>query len=78
MQQWTENMRKKPLTGPSQKIMSYNIAGLRAYLNANPNGLQDLLARENPDVLCLQETKLQDRNIPDVESKLKLFDFHLF
>lgn len=78
MQQWTDSMKKKPLAGPSQKILSWNIAGLRAYLSAYPDGLQDLLEREAPDVLCLQETKLQDRNIPDVESKLGLTQFHLF
>ena len=38
------------------KIITYNVNGLRAAVN---KGLPEWLAEENPDVLCLQETKLQ-------------------
>ncbi len=37
------------------KIYSWNINGLRAVLRKN--ALQEVIASENPDILCLQETK---------------------
>ena len=42
------------------KIITYNVNGLRAAVN---KGLPEWLAEENPDVLCLQETKLHPNNI---------------
>jgi len=38
------------------KIITYNVNGLRAAIN---KGFTDWLAQESPDVLCIQETKLQ-------------------
>ena len=38
------------------KLVSWNVNGLRACIG---KGFGDFLAREDPDVLCLQETKLQ-------------------
>jgi exodeoxyribonuclease-3 len=38
------------------KIITYNVNGLRAAIG---KGFPEWLAKENPDVLCLQETKLQ-------------------
>ena len=38
------------------KIITYNVNGLRAAVG---KGLPEWLAQEQPDVLCLQETKLQ-------------------
>lgn len=38
------------------KIISYNVNGIRAALNKN---FSEWLTAENPDVLCLQETKAQ-------------------
>ena len=38
------------------KLISWNVNGLRAVLG---KGFLDYVAREDPDVLCLQETKLQ-------------------
>lgn len=43
------------------KIISYNVNGLRA---ATAKGLPKWLAEANPDVLCLQETKLQPDQYP--------------
>ena len=43
------------------KIITYNVNGLRAAVN---KGLPEWLAEENPDVLCLQETKLQPEQYP--------------
>lgn len=43
------------------KIITYNVNGLRA---AASKGLAEWLAEENPDVLCVQETKLQPDQYP--------------
>jgi exodeoxyribonuclease-3 len=43
------------------KIISYNVNGLRSAVN---KGLIDWLTHEQPDVLCLQETKLQPEQFP--------------
>jgi exodeoxyribonuclease-3 len=40
-----------------QKLLSWNINGLRAVLK---KGFAEFLEREQPDVLCLQETKISD------------------
>ena len=38
------------------KLISWNVNGLRACLN---KGFMDFFVRESPDLMCLQETKLQ-------------------
>ena len=42
------------------KIISYNVNGIRAALQKN---FTEWLTAENPDVLCLQETKAQPDQI---------------
>lgn len=42
------------------KIISYNVNGIRAALSKN---FTDWLRTENPDVLCLQETKAQPEQV---------------
>ena len=42
------------------KIVSYNLNGIRSAMN---KGLLDWLARENPDVFCIQESKAQPEQI---------------
>ena len=42
------------------KIISYNVNGIRAAMNKNLTGW---LKEENPDILCLQETKAQPEQI---------------
>jgi exodeoxyribonuclease-3 len=44
----------------TQKIISYNVNGLRAALN---KGFLEWLAAENPDIICLQETKIQEGQV---------------
>ena len=36
------------------KLVSWNVNGIRAILN---KGFLDFVKKENPDILCLQETK---------------------
>ena len=43
------------------RILSYNVNGIRAALG---KGLADWIQQEQPDVLCLQETKAQLDQIP--------------
>ncbi|MDR1500016.1 MAG: exodeoxyribonuclease III [Tannerellaceae bacterium] len=43
------------------KIVSYNVNGLRS---ATGKGLPEWIAKEQPDVLCIQETKLQPEQFP--------------
>lgn len=38
------------------KLVSWNVNGLRACMN---KGFQDFLKEEDPDIICLQETKMQ-------------------
>ena len=40
------------------KIYSWNVNGIRAVIKKG--ALQDFLAKHNPDILCLQETKAQE------------------
>jgi len=42
------------------KIASFNVNGLRARIGI----VTDWLRKENPSVLCLQETKVQDQDFP--------------
>lgn len=43
-----------------KKIISYNVNGIRAAIN---KGFADWLKKEDPDVLCIQETKAQPEQI---------------
>lgn len=65
-------MRPPPLAEgtKSVKLLSWNVNGLRALLKLEGFSVLQLAQRENFDVLCLQETKLQ-ASIP------VLLDVHL-
>jgi exodeoxyribonuclease-3 len=43
------------------KLISWNVNGIRAALK---KGFQDFLDSEQPDILCLQETKISDDLVP--------------
>ena len=45
-----------PFNSP-QKLLSWNVNGLRAVLK---KGFEEFLTTEAPDVLCLQETKISE------------------
>ena len=45
------------------KLISWNVNGLRAILRKGD--LQQLLAQENPDLLALQETKMQEEQLEE-------------
>lgn len=50
------------------KIISYNVNGIRAAMN---KGFGDWLNSENPDILCIQETKAQPEQI-DVQTLIEM------
>lgn len=43
------------------KIITYNVNGIRAAIN---KGFNEWLKDENPDVICIQETKAQEEQVP--------------
>ena len=45
------------------KLISWNVNGLRACVG---KGFFEFLAQEQPDMMCLQETKLQPEQAPAV------------
>jgi len=51
------------------KILSWNVNGLRALLKNHPDALPSLA--ENHDVVCLQETKLQEIHVTDPKLKIE-------
>lgn len=55
------------------KIISWNVNGIRAVLKKYPDALSDLANRHNPDLICIQETKLQESHVEDPKLKLKGF-----
>ncbi|CAM9908105.1 unnamed protein product, partial [Discosporangium mesarthrocarpum] len=57
-----------PSGGPSFTVLSWNVNGLRALVKNSPEILKKLAEEERPDLFCLQETKLQEK---DVESMRK-------
>jgi exodeoxyribonuclease III len=53
------------------KIASWNVAGLRAVMRNHPDALADLVKKHDLDVLCLQETKLQESHLDDPKLKIR-------
>jgi exodeoxyribonuclease-3 len=58
----------------SMKILSWNVNGIRAQVSKDFYGTVRNL---NPDVLCIQETKAQYENTPDLTSELKGYEMYL-
>jgi hypothetical protein len=53
------------------RIASWNVAGLRALMRNHPTALIDLCKEHDLDMLCLQETKLQEIHLDDPKLKLR-------
>ena len=80
-QRWTERMpltRKwNPETAMTSKgsytftVISWNVAGLRAFIKKQPDALANLAERYQADVICLQEHKLQEVHMDDPKLKLR-------
>ncbi|OAY40360.1 DNA-(apurinic or apyrimidinic site) endonuclease, chloroplastic isoform X2 [Manihot esculenta] len=52
------------------KLMSWNVNGLRALLKLEGFSAVELAQRENFDVLCFQETKLQEKDVESIKQCL--------
>lgn len=65
-------MRPPPLSGDTKytKLMSWNVNGLRALLKLEGFSALELAQREEFDVLCLQETKLQEKDVEAIKQCL--------
>ncbi|XP_020539313.1 DNA-(apurinic or apyrimidinic site) endonuclease, chloroplastic isoform X4 [Jatropha curcas] len=62
-------MRPPPPAGDTKfvKLMSWNVNGLRALLKSEGFSALELAQRENFDVLCFQETKLQEKDVESIK-----------
>ena len=62
-----------PAGGTSLRILSTNVAGLRAVLGNEDKraAFASLVTKNEPDVLCLQEHKLQEAHVDDIKADLK-------
>ncbi|XP_023731654.1 DNA-(apurinic or apyrimidinic site) endonuclease, chloroplastic isoform X2 [Lactuca sativa] len=65
-------MRPPPLADDAKhvKLMSWNVNGLRALLKLESFSALELAQREDFDVLCLQETKLQEKDVEAIKQRL--------
>ncbi len=61
------------MSTPTIRLVSWNVNGLRAILK---KGFPEYLAGEHPDILCIQETKLQEQQLPDEISRIP--GYHTF
>jgi len=55
------------------KFISWNVNGIRAVVK---KGFFEFIEKENPDILCLQETKAQDDQVAEVLNSLKGYHFY--
>ncbi|KAL9237938.1 hypothetical protein vseg_012429 [Gypsophila vaccaria] len=69
-------LRPPPLSRDtnSVKLMSWNVNGLRALLKLEGFSALQLAQREDFDILCLQETKLQEKDVESVRDLLEGFE----
>ena len=66
-------LRLKSLKMSTLSVASWNVNGIRSLLKHDPQGntLKRLINSNKLDILCLQETKLQDIHEAEIESVLK-------
>lgn len=55
------------------RLVSWNVNGLRAILK---KGFLDYIARKQPDILCIQETRLQEAQLPEEIARIP--GYHAF
>lgn len=65
---WSASRRPAKKSNAALHVISWNVNGLRALMKASPNALKDLLAQEKPDVVFLQETKLQQSDVDGIKA----------
>lgn len=52
------------------KIISWNVAGIRGTLKNKPSVFTELVQKYDPEVICLQETKLQESHVSDISESI--------
>jgi len=52
------------------KMISWNVNGIRAAIK---KGFKDFVAQENPDILCVQETKARPEQVEEVFPKYEMY-----
>ncbi|XP_073008628.1 DNA-(apurinic or apyrimidinic site) endonuclease, chloroplastic isoform X2 [Typha latifolia] len=67
-----KTMRPPPLSRDTKfvKLVSWNVNGLRALLRLKTFSALQLAQREDFDVLCLQETKIQEKDVEEIKETL--------
>eukprot|EP01026_Neomeris_dumetosa_P041553 TRINITY_DN3444_c0_g1_i2.p1 TRINITY_DN3444_c0_g1~~TRINITY_DN3444_c0_g1_i2.p1 ORF type:complete len:395 (+),score=62.28 TRINITY_DN3444_c0_g1_i2:132-1316(+) len=79
---YDENTMRQPLCqGSSFRVASWNVAGLKALLKKDENAFKNIVELEGFDVICLQETKLQEAGALEIQKSLqeqlgKEWEFH--
>eukprot|EP00740_Mantoniella_antarctica_P026356 CAMPEP_0198703370 /NCGR_PEP_ID=MMETSP1468-20131203/389307_1 /TAXON_ID=1461545 /ORGANISM="Mantoniella sp, Strain CCMP1436" /LENGTH=401 /DNA_ID=CAMNT_0044462059 /DNA_START=1157 /DNA_END=2361 /DNA_ORIENTATION=- len=56
--------------GPALRVVSWNVNGIRALLDKDPRVLDRLAEEECADVVVLQETKIQEKHVADVDARV--------
>mmetsp|Transcript_35502 Transcript_35502/g.66928 ORF Transcript_35502/g.66928 Transcript_35502/m.66928 type:complete len:523 (+) Transcript_35502:75-1643(+) len=67
----TPTPAKPPPPGIRFLAISYNINSLRSAVTKCPEVLTNIMKTHQPDVLCLQEHKLQEKDVPGMENTLR-------
>ena len=55
---------------PSLRVLSWNVNGLRALLDKDPDVLDRVAREEDADVVVLNETKLQEKMVPEMDARV--------
>uniref|UniRef100_J3L4Y5 DNA-(apurinic or apyrimidinic site) endonuclease n=1 Tax=Oryza brachyantha TaxID=4533 RepID=J3L4Y5_ORYBR len=65
-------MRPPPLSKDTKtlKILSWNVNGLKALVKSRGFSIHQLAQREDFDILCLQETKMQEKDVEVIKEGL--------
>lgn len=51
-------------------VLSWNVNSIRALLDKDPDILDEVAASEDADVVLLQETKLQEKHVPEMDARV--------
>lgn len=56
------NYNNNYVFSPYIKIVSWNVNGWNSVMK---KGFKDYILKENPDIICLQETKIEKSKVPE-------------
>ena len=64
--------RARPLASdvPALRVVSWNVNGIRALLAKDPDILDRVAREENADVFVLQETKIQTKQVDEIDARV--------